>query len=254
MKRLFLYVFALLILLAIVISAGRGNDVTTLLPQYAERIAATAEAEEWAAVEWARKQSGKWSAKTEVPAKIAAQSNTVFFRIADSLVFWSNNKALLHPADLKNFRDKNGRSLLHLPSGWFMYFQESVAEGTLAVLTPLRYLLENEATGPFPADAAIPTQVQITDAPTDFPLAIGGKPLAYLKTDATLQSPLLQWLQLGAAALLLILLLLSVWRGAMITSTNCRSTIALAVAPSNGRLKAMMPPKAEVESVLKAFS
>ncbi len=33
-------------------------------------------------------------------------------------------------------------------------------------------------------------------------------------------------------------------------STNCCSTIAAAVAPSNGRLNAMMPPNADVGSVL----
>jgi hypothetical protein len=37
--------------------------------------------------------------------------------------------------------------------------------------------------------------------------------------------------------------------GAMITSTNWRATMAAAVSPSSSRLKAMMPPKAEVGSV-----
>ncbi|MNZ80668.1 hypothetical protein D3C78_993110 [compost metagenome] len=37
--------------------------------------------------------------------------------------------------------------------------------------------------------------------------------------------------------------------GAMITSTNWRSTMALAVSPSSSRLKAMMPPKADSLSV-----
>ncbi|MNC51904.1 hypothetical protein D3C75_1012210 [compost metagenome] len=37
--------------------------------------------------------------------------------------------------------------------------------------------------------------------------------------------------------------------GAMITSTNWRSTIALAVSPSSSRLKAMMPPNADSVSV-----
>ncbi len=39
----------------------------------------------------------------------------------------------------------------------------------------------------------------------------------------------------------------------MITSANCFA-IAAAVAPSSARLKARMPPKAEVGSVLNAFS
>ena len=42
--------------------------------------------------------------------------------------------------------------------------------------------------------------------------------------------------------------------GATITSTNCRSTMVRAVSPSSGRLKAMMPPKAEVGSVRNARS
>ena len=42
--------------------------------------------------------------------------------------------------------------------------------------------------------------------------------------------------------------------GAMITSTNCRSTILAAVAVSSSRLNAMMPPKADSESVAKASS
>ena len=37
--------------------------------------------------------------------------------------------------------------------------------------------------------------------------------------------------------------------GAITTSTNWRSTIACAVAASSGRLKAMMPPNADVGSV-----
>ncbi|MOA25856.1 hypothetical protein D3C78_1466070 [compost metagenome] len=37
--------------------------------------------------------------------------------------------------------------------------------------------------------------------------------------------------------------------GAMITSTNWRSTMALAVSPSSSRLKAMMPPNADSVSV-----
>mgnify|MGYP000284800114 CR=1 FL=1 len=42
--------------------------------------------------------------------------------------------------------------------------------------------------------------------------------------------------------------------GATSTSTNCRFRMVSAVAPSSGRLKAMMPPKADVGSVLNAFS
>ena len=41
--------------------------------------------------------------------------------------------------------------------------------------------------------------------------------------------------------------------GAMSTSTNCLPTIAPRLSPSSGRLKAMMPPKAEVGSVANAF-
>ncbi len=44
----------------------------------------------------------------------------------------------------------------------------------------------------------------------------------------------------------------SVMLGAKMTSTNCCSTMARAVAASNSRLKAMMPPYAEVGSVLYA--
>ena len=40
--------------------------------------------------------------------------------------------------------------------------------------------------------------------------------------------------------------------GAINTSTNCFET-ASAVAPSHGLLNAMIPPKADVESVLNAF-
>jgi TRAP-type C4-dicarboxylate transport system permease large subunit len=42
--------------------------------------------------------------------------------------------------------------------------------------------------------------------------------------------------------------------GATMTSTNCRSMIAAAVFASSGRLNAMMPPKADVGSVLNALS
>jgi len=40
----------------------------------------------------------------------------------------------------------------------------------------------------------------------------------------------------------------------MITSTNWRSTMVRAVSASSSRLKAMMPPKADSGSVLKARS
>ena len=40
----------------------------------------------------------------------------------------------------------------------------------------------------------------------------------------------------------------------MTTSTNWRSTMAAAVSASSGRLNAMMPPNAEVGSVLNARS
>ncbi|MBK7519632.1 MAG: hypothetical protein IPI75_05730 [Gammaproteobacteria bacterium] len=42
--------------------------------------------------------------------------------------------------------------------------------------------------------------------------------------------------------------------GAMITSTNWRSTISAAVSASSSRLKAMMPPKADSVSVAHACS
>ena len=42
--------------------------------------------------------------------------------------------------------------------------------------------------------------------------------------------------------------------GATMTSTNWRSIIALAAAASSGRLKAIIPPKADVGSVWKALS
>lgn len=215
MKRLFLYVIALLTLLGIVISAGRGNNTFALLPRYAEEIAATAESEELAAVEWARSQSGSWTATRTVPLEISARHNTIFVYNADSLVFWSNNKNAIPPEEIKNLQQKDGRSLLHLSAGWFVYYQERTPPLTLAVLTPLRYFLETDQSGPFPANTAIPVSVQITESATDTPLIMGGKPIAYLKGDGLIQAPSLLWLQLGAALLFVFLLMSLAWRGAL---------------------------------------
>jgi len=215
MKRLLLYVFALATLLAVALSAGQWNNTSTLLEQHAEAVASSAEAQELAAVEWAREQNGKLTKHTATPPKIADQDNTIFVWQGDSILFWSNSKALPFPSDLINFRAKSGRSLVHLPAGWFLLFQEPAVTGTLSVLTPLRYTLETTAIGPFPANVAIPHTVQITDTPTDFPVVIGGKAIAWLRADGVIEAAWLQWAQLFFLSLFFIILLTLAYRGAV---------------------------------------
>ena len=132
MKRLLLYVFALATLLAVALSAGQWNNASTLMEQYAEAIAARAEEQELSSASWAREQKGKLNSNMVIPASIADQDNTIFTWQGDSIFFWSNNKALPLSSDLKNLSEKNSRSLLHLPAGWFLLFQEPTISGTLA--------------------------------------------------------------------------------------------------------------------------
>lgn len=217
MKRLLLYFIAMLILLAVAISAGQLDTEPTLLTQYAEELGAYTETQETEALNWIRTNRAAASGVGADPA-LALKDYTILFYKEDSLFFWSNTKIFPSAKDLAAFKDKTGRFVARLPLGWFVLHQENAGPDRTLVLIPVRYHLDTRAsvgTGPFPANGNISGAVAISDAKTDYPVQVDGKDLLWLQATGPVQAIWLQWIQLIFIGLALLLLLVLIQGGAL---------------------------------------
>lgn len=181
-KRALLYVFVMLILLALAVSAGQWDKGTALLEQHAAEISS-------------------WVAQQESSAKSGSGLATVITHQGDSIIAWSNTGVIPAKPDLKNLSTQSGRSLIRLPQGWFAANIESAGTAQKTTLIPLRYELTFNTLAekhPFPANPSISSNVQISRAKTDYPILLGGKAFGWLDASGPVQSTWLQWLKLGA--------------------------------------------------------
>lgn len=212
MKRLLLYFAALVMLLAVAVSAGQLDKEPSLLTQYAEELGAYVAEQEPIALSWVQNNRGKAVTPGSDPA-LADQDFTILLYRQDSLIFWSNNKVLPAKEDLAGFKDKTGHFLTRLPLGWFVVHQENPGPDRSLIFVPLRYHLDNRSsahTGLFPANDNISNSVDITDKQTEYPVQVQGSNLAWLTASGTVYASWIQWMQLvfiGLALLVFLLLL-----------------------------------------------
>ena len=205
-KRLLLYVVAMVVLLAVAISAGLWDKDTTLLQEHADQISVYLEEQESKALVWAKENrealaatvAGRppadWTRRLE---NQALEDYTLAVRQGDSILAWSNNQTLPTPAQLKDLAQKTGRSLLRMPAGWFAAYNEPFGVDTLLLLIPIRYTLPSEMTGhtTFPAGRNISPDIEISDTPTDYPVYWSGKDFCWLRADGPVHSTWLQWMK-----------------------------------------------------------
>jgi len=201
LKRVLLYVVVMLILLALAVSAGQWDKSTALLQQYAIEIS-----------EWLTEQESSGSSSSTPDSQSerggsftrhshSEGGSTELVHRGDSLLSWSNTNVIPARTDLKILSEKNGRSLLRLPQGWFLANAEKSGSDSRTTLIPIRYELNfNELSekNAFPANPKISPNVQISESKTDYPIKVGGKEIAWLQAAGPVQSAWLQWLKLGA--------------------------------------------------------
>lgn len=203
-KRLLLYIVAMIILLALAFSAGQWDKDTTLLQQHAEEISGWLAVQETEGLAWGRAHADK----QDLEENQATKPYTVLLHQQDSILAWSNTNAIPAGTVLKKIAGKPGRSVLQLPLGWFLVNSETRAANTLTVLVPIRYALDFNALdrgNVFPAGKDIDDHIEVTNRPTDYPIEVGGKPLAWLNAQKAVESGWLQWVQLIAYLLFFVL-------------------------------------------------
>ncbi len=203
-KRLLLYIVVMIILLALALSAGQWDKDTTLLQQHSEEISAWLTGQEAEGLDWGRAHA----TKTGVWEDQSDKSYTVLLHRQDSVLRWSNTGIIPVGADLRNIVRSPGRSLLQLPLGWFLCYSEPSGTNTLTLLIPIRYALNINALdqkNTFPAGKNIDKNIRVATTETEYPIVVGGKPLAWLSAEESVQSGWLQWVQLIAYLFFFIL-------------------------------------------------
>ncbi|MEO6758421.1 MAG: hypothetical protein ABIO24_03135, partial [Saprospiraceae bacterium] len=207
-KRLLLYLVAMGILVSVAISLGQWDEGTTLLQQDASQISGYLSKQETEGLTWLHEHR---DALTNVldnrpPAdwgntlnQLGQRDYTLLVHHADSLVFWSNTKALPGKNKLAQLAELPGRSLLRMPLGNYLAYTEAFGNDFCTVLVPLRYaagLHAKQRESLFPANRHIPAQVKISPQ-SDFPLVVNGQTVGGIMADGPVHLQWLQWLKLG---------------------------------------------------------
>jgi signal transduction histidine kinase len=217
LKRLLLYLVAMAVLLAVAVSAGQWDKDTALLQEQADQISAYLEEQESKALGWAKENRAALEAAvgglplkdwTERLESQSLEDYTILVCNGDSVLLWTNNKTLPTASQLKNSGQKNGRSLLRLPSGWFSAYQETFGQNVLLVLTPVRYAVGSDISGQktFPAGSNISPEIQISEIPTDYAVRLGGKDFCWLAAAGPVHSDWLQWMKFVFYGLFIVIL------------------------------------------------
>ncbi len=224
-KRLLLYTLAGAMLLAVAISADRGYKGTALLGQYSAEIAAYLQEQEAAGLAWVQENRSALSAALagRLPgatdrwaAALAQQAEapyTLLVHRGDSLLFYSNNKAIPSAEQLARIGRAAERSAHQLPLGYYYAYRTVFeAENRLTVLIPIRYTLneggQEYRQGLFPANPAIVDEVALQQTPNEFPVRVHGQDVCWLQASGPVQAAWVQWIKLAAFGLFLALFLI----------------------------------------------
>ncbi|MCY7327744.1 MAG: hypothetical protein LH618_04275, partial [Saprospiraceae bacterium] len=185
-KRLLLYLVAMGILLAVAISAGQWDEGTTLLQEHADQISGYLGQQQTEASTWLQEhRTAVENAGNDRPpadwgttlAQLAERDYTILVYQADSLLFWSNTKALPGKDQLTSLASLTKPALLRMPLGDYLAKTQPFGRHVATVLVPIRYAAGLQSTrraALFPANPGIPPQVNIS-LQTDFPLIVEGQ-------------------------------------------------------------------------------
>lgn len=238
LKRVLLYCVVLVILLMVAFSIGQWDKDTALLQEHADEISAYLTKQETEALDWAHQH------QADIRQSMAGQTNaawenelrqqetkdyTVFIHRGDSILFWSNSKALPAKVDLAFLKQNKGQTLLQLPLGYFLARQENSGTDLLTVLVPLRFTLDAQTAHPFPANRDIDDNIEVSTKATEYPVQIGDKALCWLQAAGPVQSAGLQWLKLLFYALFFIVLLALVSKGANVLAARYNRLLGAAL-------------------------
>ncbi|MBL7827209.1 MAG: HAMP domain-containing histidine kinase [Saprospiraceae bacterium] len=201
-KRLLLYVVVMLILFAVAVTAGRQEDNSSLMDAYAQEIGVWLEKQIIDAKSWTSTADSTVQQFEEHESK----PYTVLIHTADSLIAWSNTKAIPPARNLKELSTAERYKTVRLPLGWFLVQTEQNNSVFRTTLVPIRYELNfsaSEASGMFPANKQISSNLQITSQPSGNQPKVqiaGNTVVCGLEASGPLQSGWLTWLKLGAWA------------------------------------------------------
>lgn len=206
-KRLLLYLVAMGILLSVAISAGQWDEGTTLLQEHASQISDYLGQQETEGLTWLREHRdplenvlnnrppADWGATLD---QLGQRDYTLLVHHGDSLLFWSNTKALPDKNKLIQLADLHRRTLLRMPLGNYLAYTEAFGNHFCTVLVPVRYAAGLNSSQPealFPANRNIPPQVKISPQ-SDFPLVVNGQPVGGITADSPVHLAWLQWVKL----------------------------------------------------------
>lgn len=230
LKRLLLYLVALAVLLAVAISAGQWDKDTALLQEHADQISDYLDEQQSEALAWIKENRPALEATAsgaapknwaEVIESQLDKDYTILVSQSDTILAWTNNKALPTAAQIKNTSALKGISLLKLPSGWFSAYREPIGQHVLMVLIPIRYSVgdrDNTGQSLFPAGSNIPPQINISTTATEYAVQSGQKDFCWLAASGPVHSALLQWMQFVFYGLFFIILFSLVNRAAVALS------------------------------------
>ncbi len=232
-KRLLLYTLAGAILLAVAISADHGYKDTALLEQYAAEVATYLGEQESAALEWVRQErtsldaiaAGRTVRASEKWINSLSEQSTTDYTVlihqGDSVLFYSNNKAIPLQAEFASLLQSGERSVLHLSLGYYYAYHTAFnAEKTLTLLIPIRFTLDEgsrlKSRILFPANPGISEQVTLSLSPTAHLIRVNKQDLCWLQGVGSVQAAWVQWIKLFAFGLFFVLLLALAFKGAML--------------------------------------
>lgn len=233
-KRTILHFALTLVLLALALAYSNRDKDSLLLGQFAQSVSSYLEKQAADAASWteaARKSGFEADRNSPLLADGSSKDFTVFVQQGDSIVFWSNNRALPERDDLLRLAKIPPKSLVQLPMGYYCALRQSAGNQSVTTLIPIKYTFAADSVRQrfFPADPTMPSQINLSVRPTPFAVALGGEPVCWLEaTDKIRYSPT-QWMAFWSWVLFLCSFFALVNKASMWAAARYRPVVGSAV-------------------------
>jgi two-component system, NtrC family, nitrogen regulation sensor histidine kinase NtrY len=122
---------------------------------------------------------------------------TILLHNEDSLLYWSNNKAIPSREELNRFLKMPDKTMLNLVIGDYFAIKVKLEKAYITTLIPVKYRInieKNQQQNLFPANRFIPDLVKVNTSVSPYQLKSGGQIVSYLQTSEVIRFAQVQWI------------------------------------------------------------
>jgi two-component system, NtrC family, nitrogen regulation sensor histidine kinase NtrY len=182
---------------------------TDLLQQYAEEISVYLNQQELATQNWIVANQVALKSLTSEGLTISDKAKTIqkiqqdeselftfLMHKEDSLLYWSNNKAIPSKEEFKKMLSLPEKTLLNLVVGNYFAVRVNVSNTFFTTLIPIKYRInieKNQQQNLFPANRFIPDLVKLSNDESPYLIKVGGQKIGYLNSEKSARFAQVQW-------------------------------------------------------------